>query len=108
MATIAFARPIQPGKTDAFRQFLAEVEGPRRAAYEASRRRHGFTSDRAWLEHTPRGDIAVIVMEAADPRRSLAQMEADPDPFLAWWHEQTRAIHGESIASPDLVFEWHE
>ena len=41
MALMAVAFPIAPGKTDDWRRFIGELNGPRHADYEASRRRLG-------------------------------------------------------------------
>jgi hypothetical protein len=42
MAILALAIPIAPGKTDEWRQFIAQLNGARKAEYKASRNRMGI------------------------------------------------------------------
>ena len=43
MTAITFAVPILPGKTEAWKQAVSEIRGPRKNEYEESRRRMGLT-----------------------------------------------------------------
>lgn len=64
MQTIAFAAPLLPGKTEADREALAScANGDRRAEDEASRRRAGITRESVWIQSTPGGDVAVVVLD---------------------------------------------
>jgi hypothetical protein len=72
MASMAFAIPLTPDKTEAWRRWSEELAGPRRAEYEASRRRLGLTVERAYLQRTPQGDLNVVYLEADDLERVFA------------------------------------
>ena len=95
MQTIAFAAPLLPGKTQADRDALASVaDGERRADHEASRRRAGITRESVWLQSTPNGDIAVVVIEANDVGAALGTLATSQEPFDQWFREHVRNVHG--------------
>jgi hypothetical protein len=45
MPTLRLVLPILPGKVEAWRHFCQELQGARRADYEASRRRRGVVAE---------------------------------------------------------------
>lgn len=99
MAFLAMAIPILPGKTDQWRRFAAELAGPRHGEYVASRQRLGV-HERALLQSTPQGDLAIVTVEGADPAGALSQFGASGDPFTQWFREQVQEIHGFDLALP--------
>ena len=109
MPSIAFVAPVVPGKTDRLRE-SAQTHAPgseRRAAYEASRERHGITREMAWLQPTPIGDLTVVDIEAVDLDAMFAGLGSSQDPFDVWFREQTRELHGieieDGVPSPELM-----
>jgi hypothetical protein len=102
MAMTAFAAPIIQGKTEELRQWCAELAGPRREEYLASRRRLGVTSERAYLQQTPQGDIVVIVVEAEDLPRYFQGMATSQEPFDVWFRERVQDLHGLDLTQPSL------
>jgi hypothetical protein len=100
MASLASAFPILPGKTAAWKQFVQELMGARRQEFEASRRRLGTTTERAYLQSTPQGDIAVVYLEADDVAAVLQGLGSSQDPFDVWFREQVKAIHGLDLSQP--------
>ena len=94
MATAAFALPLTPGKTEEWRRWSADLLGPRRAEYEASRRRLGVAVERAYLQHTPQGDLNVVYVEADDLARAFADLATSQDPFDVWFRERARDLFG--------------
>jgi len=91
MPSIAFVAPIVPGKTDLLRQ-AAQSQAPggeRRAAYEASRERHGITREASWIQPTPMGDLTVVYIEADDLEAMFDGLGSSQDPFDVWFREQT-------------------
>jgi hypothetical protein len=112
MASLAFALPLTPGKTDEWRRWSAEIEGPRHAEYEASRRRLGVTVERAYLQHTPQGDFNVVYLEADDLARAFAGVATSQDPFDVWFRQRAKELFsGLDLAQPlpgphaELVFD---
>ncbi len=64
MASLAFVFPLRAGKTEEWRAWIAEVLGPRRGEYEAFSRQLGLSTQRAYLQHTPQGDQAIIYLRS--------------------------------------------
>ena len=110
MPAFSFAAPILPGKTDAWRAAIAELDGPRREAYLASRAALGITYEQATLQSTPDGDLAVVHFVADDPDVLGGMMMGTSD-FDEWFREAVLVgIHGFDLAGPppppvEVVFE---
>ena len=100
MAAYAFVVPILPGQEEADRRFFAELQGARRAEYEAAWRRLGVRAERVWHQQTPQGTVAVVYLEADDPGRMFEGLATSDDPFVAWWRAQILAIHGLDLSHP--------
>ena len=99
MALLAMAIPILPGKTEQWRRFAADLNGSRRADYLASRQRLGVR-ERAFLQSTQQGDLAIVTLDGADPASALSQFGASGDPFTEWFRAQVLEIHGFDLARP--------
>lgn len=98
MPTVAFAAPILPGKADADRAAMASCSsGERKDAYEESRRRAGITKEAVWIQSTPMGDMAVVLIEAADLDKAFATLATSDEPFDRWFRDQIRDVHGISL-----------
>ena len=111
MPTIAFAAPLLPGKTEADREALAScAHGDRQAEHKASRERAGITREAVWIQSTPDGDVAVVVLEAPDIEAAMGAMATSDEPFDAWFREHIRDVHGidlaESSPPPEQVFDY--
>ncbi len=108
MAIMAVAFPILPGKTDEWRAWMAEVNGPRREEFDASRRSAGV-HERTFLQSTPMGDLVIVTLEGDDPGRAFGKMLSADDAFSAWFAERALAIHGVDLRKrpefgpPELV-----
>ena len=112
MASMAFALPLTPGKTEEWRRWSAELLGPRRAEYEASRRRLGVTVERAYLQQTPQGDLNVVYLEGDDLAGAFQGLATSQDPFDVWFRERAKALFsgldlGQPLPGPlsELVFD---
>ena len=73
MSLIAVAFPILPGKTEAWREWMAEVNGSRREEFDESRRSAGV-HERTFLQSTPMGDVVIVTLEGDDPGRAFGKM----------------------------------
>ena len=110
MASIAFALPLTPGKTQEWRQWSQEMVGPRQSEYKASRQRLGITTEQSFLQQTPQGDMAVIYIEAADPGRAFQGLATSQDPFDVWFRQRVKDLfNGVDLTQPqpppELVFD---
>jgi hypothetical protein len=114
MAAYAFMVPILPGQEEADRRFFAELQGPRRAEYEAAWRRLGLRTERVWHQSTPQGTVAVVYLEADDVDRAFAGIATSDDPFLVWWRAQILAVNGLDLTQPlpgppnEQVHDWSD
>jgi hypothetical protein len=100
MALVAIALPILPGKTEAWEQWAAELNGPRRADYEDQRRRLGLKSESAFLQRTPGGDFAILVQEADDYDAYMSNLRSSKTPFDAWFNGKVEELHGLDLDTP--------
>jgi hypothetical protein len=99
MAMLAIAIPILPGKTDAWRSFIAELNGPRKDEFDASRRRLGVR-ERTFFEQTPMGDLVLVTLEGDDPAGAFAAFGQGSDDFTTWFKQQVQAVHGVDLGAP--------
>jgi hypothetical protein len=102
MSLYAFTAPIQPGKTEEYRQFVADLGGPRRTDYENSRKNAGFHREAIFLQKTPMGDMVVIVQEADSEQAALDSLKNMKDPYNVWFFQKFKDLHGIDIAGSGL------
>ncbi len=93
MSLLAYAFPIKPGKTPAWRKWADELNGPRQREFAASRERVGVR-ERTFLQETQQGDLVIVTLEGEDPAGAFAQMMDGSDPFTAWFLEHVKEFHG--------------
>ena len=99
--------PILAGKTEEWKQFLAELTGPRHKEHEASRLRAGVKREYVYLQSAPMRDIVVIYDEADDLDRMYEVLATSDDSFDVWFRQRIRALHGFDLspsAPPSEVF----
>jgi hypothetical protein len=112
MAALAFVLPILPGKHEAWRRFYQELRDLRPDAYEESRRHLGICKELAWVTQTSWGEVALVYIEAADPRDVVAKLATSDLPFDRWFRQQVLDLQGVDLRLPraasvnELVFEW--
>ena len=58
----AMAAPLAADKLDAWESWVAELGGPRKAAFDDMNARHGLAEHRAYLQPTPDGNFLVLVV----------------------------------------------
>ena len=64
---------------------MAEVKGPRKKDYQASRRKAGIKLESIWLQHTPMGDFVLVSFEGKDTSKVLEKFLKSKDPFDKWF-----------------------
>ena len=98
--TICFALPLLPGTTDTDRDALLSCwHGERAAAHRASRARHGITREATWIQATPTGDLAIVLLESDDLAASLYGVATSDEPFDAWFRAHASEVHGVDLAA---------
>ena len=101
MASLAFAFPLRAGKTEEWRAWVREILGPRRSEYEAFSRRVGLRRQRAYLQHTPQGDQAIIYLEGEDLERTFQHLRTAQDPFTVWMRQRTQDLFGVDLTQTE-------
>jgi hypothetical protein len=99
MSLIAFVAPILPGKRDQWDAFMAELAGPRRSEFNASRQQQGV-HERNFLQETPMGDFAIVTLEGDNPVQALGAIAHTDDDFTHWFVQQVQEIHGFDLRQP--------
>jgi hypothetical protein len=92
-----FSIPIRPEKNDAAREFLAELEGPRKSAYAQSEQRLKITREIWAIQHTPNGNQYVVFFQAPDVGRAIGQFVASRDEFDMWFKNQVLDTTGVDV-----------
>jgi hypothetical protein len=100
MGTVAFAAPLLPGKTDAWRQWIAEMNGPRSAELADFNTRHGLTRHAAWLQQTPQGDLVAVIHEGPGAEELLRKVGTSDDEFDVWFRDNVQELHGIDFSNP--------
>jgi len=113
MSLYAFTAPIQPGKTEEYRKFVAELSGARKTDYESSRKNAGFHRESIFLQKTPLGDMVVIVQEADSEQAALDSLKSMKDPYSIWFFQKFKDLHGIDIVgsgmpSNELLLDYRE
>ena len=93
MSLMAYAFPIERGKTSAWRKWADELNGERQREFAASRERVGV-HERTFLQETPQGDLVIVTLEGDDPAGAFAKMMERSDPFTTWFLEHVKEFHG--------------
>ena len=99
MAMFAIALPLLPGKTEAWRGFIKELQTTKKADFDASRQRLGVR-ERTFLQPTPMGDFVVVTLEGDDPAHAFATFGQGTDAFSTWFKAHVLDVHGVDLASP--------
>jgi hypothetical protein len=97
MPLMAVAFPIQPGKTGAWRTWMEELNGARRADFVASRRAAGV-HERTFLHSTPMGDLVIVTLEGDEPGQAFGKMMSADDEFTRWFTGRAQEIHGVDLS----------
>jgi hypothetical protein len=99
MSVMAVVFPILPGKTNEWRTWMQELNGPRHEDFAESRRRAGV-HERTFLQQTPMGDLVIVTLEGDDPGHAFERMTSGTDAFTTWFLGKVQAIHGIDLRHP--------
>jgi hypothetical protein len=95
----AFAVPLPPGRTDDWLRFMDEVDA-RLEEHQQSHRRIGGRGETVFLQRTPHGDMAVVVLESEDPAAFFEGVATSQAPYDVWFRSQLKEIHGIDFDNP--------
>jgi hypothetical protein len=94
------AIPVLPGKTEAARAFLEELEGPRKEDYARADVEIGVAQETWFLQNTPEGDLLLLYMEGEDLARTFGLFVESKDELFVWFKERLLEITGQDWNSP--------
>jgi hypothetical protein len=95
-----FALPIVPGKTEAARAFLQELEGARKEQYAASEQRLGLTKEVWAIQPTGQGDLFVVYFAGQNIGHAFQQFATSQDEFDRWFKQRVRETTGADLNTP--------
>ena len=102
--------PILAGRTDDALAFMRDLDGPRKAEFDASERRIGITKELWYLAKLQAGDQLVGYMETGDFAKAVGLFSASQDPFDLWFKQRMADVSGVDLnnlpadfAPPQLV-----
>ena len=95
-----FTLPILPGKTEAARAFLQEMNGPRKQQLAACSQGAGLTKEVWAIQQTPQGDVFVAYMAGDNIARAFAQVAASQSEFDRWFKQRVQETTGADMNTP--------
>src|SRR3954453_14753781 len=109
--TVCLAVPLLPGTTSADREeMLSCWHGERAEDHAASRRLHGITRESVWIQSSPGGDVAVVLIESPDLAKALLGLATSQTPFDAWFRGHLLAVDGldlaDGMAVPEQILDF--
>ncbi len=97
----ALAAPLATDKLDAWEAWVAELNGPRKAAFDDMNARHGLTEHRAYLQPTPDGNYLVLVIaEGTGGDTFIANVMSSDHEFDQWFAGSVADLHGMDTSGP--------
>jgi hypothetical protein len=111
--TVCFAAPLLPGTSTHDRdEMLSCWQGERREEHTRSRHHHGITREAVWIQSTPAGDVAVVLIESPDLAHALLGLATSQEPFDTWFREHLMTVHGMDLAAgmamPEQVLDFQD
>ena len=98
MQSVAFSVPLLPGQTEANRDALTSCWlGARKEAFQDARRRAGVIREAVWIQRAPRGDVAVVYLEADNLAAAFTMVGTSAEPFDRWFRDHGRRVHGVAV-----------
>jgi hypothetical protein len=97
---ICFAAPLLPGTSLHDRdEMLSCWQGERREEHSRSRRSHGITREAVWIQSTPAGDVAVVLIESPDLAHALLGLATSQEAFDVWFRDHLMTVHGMDLGA---------
>lgn len=112
-SSLATVFPILPGKKEEWLALLAELKGPRADEYNGYLWRFGITSEKLYVQGTPRAEMVILYAEGDDPAGAVARFARSHHPFDVWLREEMLYLNGidfirrQTAPAPHLVLDWH-
>jgi hypothetical protein len=97
----AFAVPFKPDKEEAWKSWIGELTGARKAEFDAMNERMGVTTHAAWLQSNPDGSsLAVVVLDGPGAPEFLGKLAMSEDAFDVWFRTNVEDVHPMDFSAP--------
>jgi hypothetical protein len=110
---LAMAIPLLTDKVEPWREWIHECMGPRKEEFEEFNERMGLTTHRAWLERSPHGPLAVVVVDGPGAPDFLRKLAKSEKPFDTWFRKHISEYHKidfskpNAVQPPELLLDWY-
>ncbi len=92
--------PIVEGKLDTWKDWIGEMNGPRRAELGEFNRLYGLTKHSPWLAETPMGPIAVAIHEGPGAGDFMGKVGQSDHEFDLWFIGKVLEVHDLDVTQP--------
>jgi hypothetical protein len=100
MPMMALTLPIPSEKLASWKQAMAEMAGPRRDEFAASKRRQGVRRQGVFLQQGPDGPREILVVEADDLGHAFEMIGTSQEPFDVWLREMVLETYKLDLSQP--------
>jgi len=104
--------PILPGKEDACRAWINELEGARKEGFDDMQRRSEITHETLTLVTTPMGSFMLVWFEGNSIEKAFETVITGDDEFTRWHRAQLQDVTGLDLSQPEegpppeLLIDW--
>ena len=91
---------LAPDKVDAWKQWVEELNGPRKEGLTDFNQRYGLTRHAAWLAETPSGPFVIALHEGPGGDGLMAKLGPSQHEFDTWFKEKILEVHGLDVTKP--------
>jgi hypothetical protein len=100
MEQICLVLPVLPGRADDAREFMRELEAPRKGEYARSEDRIGITKEVWFLAAVASGEAMVAYMETNDFANALRLFSQSQEEFDVWFKRRLADATGVDLNNP--------
>ena len=111
MSSNIVVAPVLSDKLEDWKQWIADISGPRSSEIEDFNKRYELTRHRVWLQQNPDGSYLAVVLHEGEGASTVMQRFATSEhPFDVEFRNQVGAAHGIDFTQPapphpELVFD---
>ena len=92
--------PIAEGQLDTWKDWIGELNGPRREELEDFNRRYGLTRHAAWLAETPMGPVVSVLHEGPGAGDFMGKLGQSDHEFDKWFRGKVLQAHDLDVTQP--------
>ncbi len=92
--------PIKEEKLQAYKNWIKEIVGEKKEAFDDMNKRHGITRHEVWLAETPAGPMAAVIHEGPGADTFMPNVAKSENSFDIWFKESIKDIHGMDLGAP--------